>query len=235
MSRTTRSARAPLRTLAGLLLLAVTTPALAQTNVDPVNKFAWSENCGWLNFADAGTPPGTQGAFFNVAAGFASGFVWAENTGWINLGNGAGPYLNTTGLNFGVNINSSTGALTGMAWAENVGWINFSGGAMATPPDPALLDLTAGRLRGYAWGENIGWINLDHAVHFVGIDLSATCDGDVNCDFALDGFDVEVQEKAVGGDMTDYCLANPDFNGDFALDGFDVEAVELVVGGGPCP
>ena len=42
-------------------------------------------------------------------------------------------------------------------------------------------------------------------------------------------------EKAVGGDMTDYCLADPDFNGDFALDGFDVEAVEIVVGGGPCP
>ncbi len=61
------------------------------------------------------------------------------------------------------------------------------------------------------------------------------CDGDVNCDFALDGFDVEVQEKAVGGDVSDYCQADPDFNHDFALDGFDVEAVELVVGGGPCP
>ncbi len=61
------------------------------------------------------------------------------------------------------------------------------------------------------------------------------CDGDVNCDFALDGFDVETQEKAVGGDTTDYCQADPDFNGDFALDGFDVESVEVVVGGGACP
>lgn len=61
------------------------------------------------------------------------------------------------------------------------------------------------------------------------------CFADVNCDFALDGFDVEVQEKAVGGDITDYCQSDPDFNRDFALDGFDVEAVELVVGGGPCP
>ncbi len=66
-------------------------------------------------------------------------------------------------------------------------------------------------------------------------ECSPSCDGDVNCDFALDGFDVEVQEKAVGGDITDYCQPDPDFNGDFALDGFDVEAVELVVGGGPCP
>lgn len=61
------------------------------------------------------------------------------------------------------------------------------------------------------------------------------CDGDVNCDFALNGLDVEVQELAVGGDMTDYCLADPDFNGDFALNGLDVESVEIVVGGGPCP
>lgn len=62
-----------------------------------------------------------------------------------------------------------------------------------------------------------------------------SCDADVNCDLALNGFDVEVQEKAVGGDVTDYCLSDPDFNGDFALDGFDVEAVQIVVGGGPCP
>lgn len=61
------------------------------------------------------------------------------------------------------------------------------------------------------------------------------CDGDVNCDFALDGFDVESQERAVGGDMADYCQPDADFNHDFALDGFDVEAVEVVVGGGPCP
>lgn len=63
----------------------------------------------------------------------------------------------------------------------------------------------------------------------------APCDPDVNCDFALDGFDVETQEKAVGGDVTDFCQADPDYNGDFALDGFDVEAVEIGVGGGPCP
>lgn len=62
-----------------------------------------------------------------------------------------------------------------------------------------------------------------------------TCDGDVNCDSALNGLDVEVQELAVGGDMTDYCLSDPDFNGDLALNGLDVLAVEQVVGGGECP
>ncbi len=89
----------------------------------------------------------------------------------------------------------------------------------------------------------VGWVNVmtstvPFSIFLTGacyIPSGPTCDGDVNCDFALDGFDVEVQEKAVGGDMVDYCQADPDFNGDFALDGFDVEAVELVVGGGPCP
>lgn len=71
--------------------------------------------------------------------------------------------------------------------------------------------------------------------HIDNVSITPVCDGDVNCDFALDGFDVETQEKAVGGDTADYCQPDPDFNGDFALDGFDVEAVELVVGGGACP
>ncbi len=65
--------------------------------------------------------------------------------------------------------------------------------------------------------------------------VEPACDPDVNCDFALDGFDVETMERAVGGDMSDFCQEDPDYNGDFALDGFDVEAIEVGVGGGPCP
>ncbi|GJQ29453.1 MAG: hypothetical protein HBSAPP03_13370 [Phycisphaerae bacterium] len=61
------------------------------------------------------------------------------------------------------------------------------------------------------------------------------CDADINCDGAVNGIDVEVQELAVGGEMTDYCLPDADFNQDGAVNGTDVEAVELVVGGEPCP
>jgi hypothetical protein len=64
---------------------------------------------------------------------------------------------------------------------------------------------------------------------------AASCDADVNCDGSADGFDVEVMEQAVGGDMSNFCQADPDFNRDGSVDGFDVEAVEQVVGGGPCP
>jgi hypothetical protein len=62
-----------------------------------------------------------------------------------------------------------------------------------------------------------------------------SCDPDVNCDGSADGFDVEVMEQAVGGDMSNFCQADPDFNRDGSVDGFDVESVERVVGGSPCP
>jgi hypothetical protein len=61
------------------------------------------------------------------------------------------------------------------------------------------------------------------------------CDPDVNCDGSADGFDVEVMEQAVAGDLANFCRADPDFNRDGSVDGFDVEALESVVGGGQCP
>ncbi|GJQ29175.1 MAG: hypothetical protein HBSAPP03_10590 [Phycisphaerae bacterium] len=68
-----------------------------------------------------------------------------------------------------------------------------------------------------------------------GVSPPPACDADVNCDGAVNGVDVEVQELAVGGDLADYCLPDADFNQDGAVNGGDVEAVELVVGGAPCP
>lgn len=65
--------------------------------------------------------------------------------------------------------------------------------------------------------------------------LTCGCDGDVNCDGNLDGFDVQSMEQAVGGNMADFCQSDADFNLDGNLDGFDVQAVEAVVGGGACP
>jgi hypothetical protein len=155
--------------------------AMGQSNIDETNKFAWGENIGWLNFRDAGSPAGNQGA--NVGPRFLSGFVWSENCGWINLGDGTPSngvsYANPTGgsvvgvPDFGVNRDPVSGNLSGFAWGENIGWINFGGGALATPAQPARVDAAARRLRGYAWGENVGWINLDvsTAGQFVAIDV----------------------------------------------------------------
>ncbi|MBS0195565.1 MAG: hypothetical protein JSR77_02300, partial [Planctomycetes bacterium] len=53
-----------------LLLAAWALPAAAQSNISPTDKFSWSENCGWMNWADAGNPAGAQGAI--IAGTFAS-------------------------------------------------------------------------------------------------------------------------------------------------------------------
>ena len=129
--------------------------AEATTNIDDVEKYAWGENIGWIDF---------QG---NVTDGvvartkFLSGYAWSENFGWIYLGNGnpggsgGTQYTQSTG-DTGVN-NDGAGNLSGYAWGENVGWICFdttsSGGSHVT------ID-SAGHFSGYAWGENVGWINM---------------------------------------------------------------------------
>jgi hypothetical protein len=135
---------------------------LTSSNIDPAHKFSWGENVGWLNWRDANG--GAQGVV--VRPNFLSGNVWAENAGWINLGGGMGPYLNTNGSNFGVNI-VANGDLSGFGWGENIGWVNFDTSDNA--PNQARFDPTEGRFRGYAWGENVGWINLDDSTHYVAV------------------------------------------------------------------
>jgi len=172
---------ARLLSIAALSLLAA--PALAQSSIDPTNKFAWGENVGWMNLADAGSPTGAQGVV--VATTYLSGFAWAENIGWINLGNtqpaNGVTYANTTGTDFGVNHDPNTGYLSGMAWSENTGWINFAAGQAATPDNPARISVDAPRrFHGYAWSENVGWISFDDATRFVGISDCAPCPADFN-------------------------------------------------------
>jgi hypothetical protein len=179
-----------------VVLLLTLSSTFGQSSVDPADKYAWSENIGWTNWRDAGTPGGATGAL--VHASFLSGLVWAENAGWLNLGAGSPfngiHYANATDADFGVNLDPDTGELFGLAWGENVGWINFDGGALASPANPARL-VVAGqtcRLAGFAWGENVGWVNLDDATHFVAVPdacgtacaLAADLDGDGDVDQA---------------------------------------------------
>ena len=178
---------------AAVLLSALASPALAQSNISAANKYCWGENVGFINWRDAGGPVAAQGV--RLSATFLSGNAWGENIGYINFGDGTpgngAAYANPTsgpvpGIpDFGVNRDAISGNLSGFAWAENVGWINFSGGAMATPPNAARFDNAAHRFRGYCWGENIGWINLDDATIFVG-----GCPADYNGDGLLNVQDI---------------------------------------------
>lgn len=154
--------------LAREVLIALTAATAATSNIDPVHRFAWSENVGWTNWHHD-TPHPDDGVL--VGESFLRGFVWAENIGWINLGDGFPTdgvhYANTDDTNFGVNLDPESGDLCGLAWGENVGWINFDTSGVA--PDQARLDREALRFRGFAWAENVGWINLDDIEHFIGV------------------------------------------------------------------
>lgn len=136
-----------------LTLLALSGAVVADTGTDPAQKYAWGDNVGWAS---------AQSAYHDVAihyeegtGGWLSGHVWAENIGWIVMGSpSGGPYANTTGDNWGVNL-SPDGKLSGYAWGENVGWINFE----QTHGQPAINPAN-GEFSGHAWGENIGWVSF---------------------------------------------------------------------------
>jgi hypothetical protein len=204
----------PSLSLTAALLLAPA--ALAQSNVDPSQKWSWSENTGWMNWRDAGNPAGSQGASLGSTA--MSGFVWSENTGWINLGDGSPAngisYANTTGADFGVNVLADR-RLAGLAWSENLGWINL--GVHASLPASQQARVQDARLRGYAWSENAGWINLDDSSRYV----SFNCPADWNCDGFLDFFDFDDFVASFEDDTHPACRTSADFNADGFVDFFD--------------
>ena len=133
-----------------LLLSASHSAVAAEGNISNTEKYAWSENAGWLNFrpADGGV---------TVHDTYLSGYAWAENLGWIKLGaDSGGPYTNSDSSNWGVNRDPS-GALSGYAWSENVGWINFNPSHSQVIIDPTTL-----KFDGYAWAENVGWAHFQN-------------------------------------------------------------------------
>jgi len=110
--------------------------------IDALNRYAWSENAGWIDF-------GSSEGNVHVADTFLTGYAWSELTGWISLN-----CSNTTtcgSVDYKV-TNNSEGTLGGYAWSENIGWIDFD------PANGGVTINASGIFSGTAWGENIGWI-----------------------------------------------------------------------------
>ncbi len=138
--------------LIALVVLCLVAVAQAATgNIDPVDKWAWGSNVGWINFA----PP--HGGV-TVYSDHLEGYAWGENIGWVRMGSyeggGAHTYANTAADNYGVNRDAA-GNLSGYAWGSNVGWINFN-----PSHNQVTIDPTTGSFDGYAWAENVGWIHF---------------------------------------------------------------------------
>jgi len=137
----------------GIVLCLVGVAYAATSNIDPDDKWAWSKNVGWVNFA----PEGYAGV--TVYADHLEGYAWAENIGWIRLGSyeggGSHTYTNDAADTYGVNRDPS-GNLSGHAWSKNVGWINFN----PDGDEGVTINPSTGSFDGYAWAENVGWIHF---------------------------------------------------------------------------
>jgi len=135
----------PLVTASFLLVFGWAPLAVASATdgtIDATNRYAWSENNGWIDF-------GTTEGNVHVTDSVLSGYAWGESIGWISLN-----CSNTSScltVDYKV-TNDGNGTLGGNAWSENAGWIQFA------PLNGGVTISSSGVFSGYAWGENIGWI-----------------------------------------------------------------------------
>jgi len=150
--------------MAAALLILDSSFLQAATTIDPVNKYAYGANIGWMDWS-GGTGETAAGAL--IGAYVCSGYIYSANVGWINLGSGSPTneiyYQNLSSNDFGVNLDG-LGNLRGYAYGANIGWINFeSNGAPA-------IDMITGAMSGYVWSANCGWISLSNAFAYVQTD-----------------------------------------------------------------
>ena len=127
------------------ICLVGTTSVSASTTdgaIDSVNRYAWSENAGWIDF-------GSSQGNVHVTDSALTGYAWGENVGWVSLNCTNDSSCGTA--SYGVS-NTTEGTLSGYAWSENAGWIQFN------PTGGGVTIDASGNFAGEAWGENVGWI-----------------------------------------------------------------------------
>ncbi|MCK5019085.1 MAG: S-layer homology domain-containing protein [Candidatus Peribacteraceae bacterium] len=110
--------------------------------IDTINRYAWSENVGWIDF-------GTTEGNVHVKDAELTGYAWGELVGWVSLNCSNDSSCGTVDYKV---TNNGQGVLGGYAWSENAGWIDFN------PTNGGVTINSSGVFSGYAWGELVGWI-----------------------------------------------------------------------------
>jgi hypothetical protein len=150
--------------LASSLPMVHSTFLQAATTIDPVNKYSYGANIGWVD-CSGGSGQTVSGAV--IGAYVCSGYIYSGNVGWINLGSGSPAngiqYQNNSPTDFGVN-QDGLGHLRGYAYGANIGWVNFESNGAPT------IDMITGAMSGCVWSANCGWISLSNAVAYVQTD-----------------------------------------------------------------
>jgi len=114
---------------------------MSNGTIDSTNKYAYSENMGWINFGDTNST-------IHITDTELTGYAYSENSGWISLNCSND---NTCSNNNYKVSNTTSGVLSGYAYGENIGWINFSG----------VTINNSGEFIGYAYNENTGYISFN--------------------------------------------------------------------------
>jgi len=148
----------------------------ASSNIDTIERWAWNDVIGWLDFQYVENP--------NVVVtssdirGYASSSI-----GYISLNCAYGP-PGSDCISQSYNVVNTNGTLSGWGWSDQIGWVSFNcnntgiGDTCATAN--YKVTITNGIFSGWAWNDIIGWINFNSD----------------NCDTNSNGF----WDVACGGD-----------------------------------
>jgi hypothetical protein len=177
-----------MKTLLYVVLAFAPFAAPAATTINPVNKFSYGANLGWVDWRGDVANGAVVGAFV------CSGFMYAANVGWISLGDGMPSngirYQNNSATDFGVN-HDGTGNLRGYAYGANIGWLTFTNRASdGTVYDGPKVNLLTGRLSGFVWSANCGWISLSNQFAHVQTD-TMDCGPDTDGDGIPDAWELQ--------------------------------------------
>ncbi|MEX1014566.1 MAG: hypothetical protein WDZ80_05390 [Candidatus Paceibacterota bacterium] len=139
---------------------------IAETDIDSVNRWAWSDVSGWWDFYSTNSVYVTA----TTMQGYADSSIdeialHCQTTPEGNI---------CSSSDFGVANVGASGDLAGCAWNDNIGWISFWCGDQDCDkePDPNWGDqCTASNYRveidadgifsGYAWNDVEGWISFN--------------------------------------------------------------------------
>ncbi len=124
----------------------------AVTNIDSINRWAWNDTIGWIDFYSTNN----VNVYSTRLEGYASssvGFIALNCNSTPNGNICSGPAGNWRVSNDG-NDN-----LSGWAYNDNIGWISFS----STTPNYSVSIDSAGNFYGWAWNDIIGWISFNCA------------------------------------------------------------------------
>ncbi len=129
----------------------------AVSNIDPTDKYAWSDITGWLDFYSAN----------NVLVSTSSVAGWANSSvGEVALDCSDTPAGDICAQSdFHVLNSTSTNELSGWGWNDNVGWISFNcltfPGSCTDSDYKVIVDPASGDFSGWAWSDIAGWISFN--------------------------------------------------------------------------